>query len=89
LDAPSVRNAEAVRGWALEAEPGARLLEHLLERQVKTTTAADQRGIPIEEFAVAAPAKLKREAVAPAHGPEEVAPFKGVVVNGRTPPAIE
>ena len=63
LNALSVRNAQIMRGWALEAESGARLCEHIGQRQVKATAIADQGRVPLEEFAVTAPANAKREAV--------------------------
>jgi hypothetical protein len=76
LNAPSVRDAQVVRGWALEAEPGARLCEHIGQRQVKATATVNQGRVPLKEFAVTAPANAKRESVATTQGLQEMLRWK-------------
>jgi hypothetical protein len=75
-----------MRGWALEAESGARLCEHIGQQQVKAATIADQGRVPLEEFAVTAPANAKREAVATTQGLQEIAPFEGLIVDASPAP---
>jgi hypothetical protein len=89
LNAPSVRDAQVVRGWALEAEPGARLCEHIGQRQVKATATVNQGRVPLKEFAVTAPANAKRQAVATTQGLQEIAPLEGIIVDARAAPGIE
>ena len=78
-----------MRGRGVKAEPGSHLGEHLGQRQVKATATADQGRVPLEEFAVTAPANAKREAVATTQGLQEIAPLEGIIVDARAAPGIE